>query len=80
MTLQYLFQYALDMAYIAPPGNDETLRTFKLRVYNCGSDDRLPRKEDKATASGHTVDAGVEKPTYGLGIGGNHIHVVHRGT
>ena len=34
MTLEYLYRYALDMAYIAPPGNDETLRTFKLRVYN----------------------------------------------
>ena len=34
MTLKYLYRYALDMAYIAPPGNDETLRTFKLRVYN----------------------------------------------
>jgi len=34
MTLEYLYQYALDLAYIAPPGNQETLRTFKLRVYN----------------------------------------------
>ena len=33
-TLQYLYRYALDMAYIAPRGNDETLRTFKLRVHN----------------------------------------------
>jgi len=34
MTLEYLYRYALDMAYIALPGNDETLRTFKPRVYN----------------------------------------------
>jgi len=34
ITLDYLYLYALDMAYIAPPGNDETLRTFKLRVYH----------------------------------------------
>ena len=34
MTLGYLYRYALDMAYIAPPGNDDTLRTFKLCVYN----------------------------------------------
>ena len=71
------------MAYIAPPENDETLRTFKLRVYNTyngGSDERIPRNEDKATTFGHTMDAGVEKSTYGLGIGGNRIHEVHRGT
>jgi len=34
MTLEYLYRYALDMAYIAPPSNDETLRTIRLRVYN----------------------------------------------
>jgi len=34
MTLEYLFRYALEMAYITPPGNEELLRTFKLRVYN----------------------------------------------
>ena len=32
--LEYLYRYAQDMAYIAHTGNDETLRTFKLRVYN----------------------------------------------
>ena len=34
MTLEYLYRYAQDMAYVAPHGNDETFRTFKLRVYN----------------------------------------------
>ena len=34
MTLEYLNRYVLDMAHIAPPVKDETLRTFKLRVYN----------------------------------------------
>jgi len=33
-TLEYLYRYALDMFYIAPPENDETLRTFKRRVYS----------------------------------------------
>jgi len=33
MTLEYLYRYAIDMVYITPPGNDETLRTCKLRVY-----------------------------------------------
>jgi len=32
--ITFLYRYALDMAYIAPPGNNETLRTFKLLVYN----------------------------------------------
>jgi len=32
--IEYLYPNAMDMAYIAPPGNDETLRTLKLRVYN----------------------------------------------
>jgi len=31
--LMYLHCYALDMAYITPPGNKETPRTFKRRVY-----------------------------------------------
>ena len=31
---EYLYRYALDMAYIAPAVNDETFRTFKLCVYN----------------------------------------------
>jgi len=34
MTLECLYRYALVMAYIAPPGNDETLRIFKLCVSN----------------------------------------------
>ena len=34
MKLECLYRYALDMAYCAPTGNDETLRTFKLRVHN----------------------------------------------
>ena len=29
----YLNYYALDMTYITPPGNKETLRTFKRREY-----------------------------------------------
>jgi len=32
--LEYLYQYALDTAYIVPPANDEPLRTFKRRVYS----------------------------------------------
>ena len=32
--LEYLTRNALDMAHIAPPGKDETLRTFKRCVYN----------------------------------------------
>jgi hypothetical protein len=32
--LEYLHRYALDMAYIIPSGNDETLRTFKRPMYN----------------------------------------------
>ena len=32
--LMYLHRYALDMAYITPLGNNETLRTFKRRVYS----------------------------------------------
>ena len=47
---------------------------------NGGSDERIRRSEDETTTSGHTLDAGVEKPTYGLGIGENRILVVHRGT
>jgi hypothetical protein len=34
MTLEHLYRWALDMAYVAPPGNDEMLRIFKLCVYN----------------------------------------------
>jgi len=34
MTLEYLYWYALHMAYIAAIGNDETFRTFKLPFYN----------------------------------------------
>jgi len=34
MALKCLYRYTLHMAYIAPPGNEETLRIFKLRVYN----------------------------------------------
>ena len=34
MTLGDLYRYALNMVYILPSGNDETLLTFKLRVYN----------------------------------------------
>ena len=48
-------------------------------IYNGGSDERIPRNEDNATTPGHAMDAGVEKPTFGLDIGGNSIHVVHRG-
>jgi len=48
-------------------------------IYNGGSDERIRRNEDNATAPGHAMNAGVEKPTFGLGIGGNRIHVVHRG-
>jgi len=67
------------------PGNDETSRKFKLRffnslIYNGGSDERTTRNEDKATTFGHTMDAGVVKPTYALDIGGNRIQTVHRGT
>jgi hypothetical protein len=32
--LEYLQHYALDMAYIAPPWQEETPRTFKRRVYS----------------------------------------------
>ena len=32
--LEYLYQYALDMAYIVPPASNEPLRTFKRRVYS----------------------------------------------
>jgi len=77
MTLENLYRYA----YIAPHGNYETLQKFKLRVYNTlHTMAAATRNEDEATTSGHTIDAGVEKSTYGLGIGGNRIHVVHRGT
>jgi len=34
VTLEYLYRYALDLAYIATTGNDKTLGTFNLRVYN----------------------------------------------
>jgi len=34
MTLEYLYRYAIDMAYITTPGKEETLQIFKLRVYN----------------------------------------------
>ena len=34
MTLEYLYRHALDMTYIAPLANDETLRTFKPRIQN----------------------------------------------
>ena len=53
---------------------------LKYSTYNGGSDERIPRNEDKATTSGNTMEVGVEKPIYGLGIGGNRIHVVLRGT
>ena len=33
IALEYLYRYVLDVAYIAHHGNDETLRTFELRVY-----------------------------------------------
>jgi len=58
------------------------IQTARLHysTYNGGSDERIPRNEDKATTTGHTMNASVEKPKYGLGIGGNHIHLVHRGT
>ena len=61
-------------------GNASDIQTARLQysTYNGGSTKRIPTNEDKATTSGHTMVAGVEKPTYGLGIGGNCIHVVHR--
>ena len=34
MTLEYLYRHELDIAYIASLANDETLRTFKLRIQN----------------------------------------------
>ena len=71
------------MAYIASPPqewrNVPDIQTVRLQysTYNGGSDERIPRNEDKATTSGHTMDACVEKPTYGVDIGGNRIRVVH---
>jgi hypothetical protein len=32
--LEYLQRHALDMAYLAPPGQEDTPRTFKRRVYS----------------------------------------------
>jgi len=57
MTLQYPYRYALGMAYIGPPGNDETFRIFKLRVYNtlhtmAAATTESQGNEDKATKSG----------------------------
>jgi len=62
--------------------NAPDMQTARLRysTYSGGSDERIPRNEDKATASGHIIDAGVEIPTYGLGMGGNRIHVLRRDT
>jgi len=72
------------MAYIAPPGNDEKLRTFKLRVYNTlhamAAATRESREMRIKQVHPDTMDAGVEKPTYDLGIGGNRVHGVHSGT
>jgi len=62
--------------------NAPDIQTARLQysTYNGCSDKRIPRNVDITTTSGHTMDAGVEKPTYGLGIEGNRIHVVHRCT
>jgi len=62
--------------------NAPDIQTARLQysTLNGDSDERIPRIEDKATTSGHTMDAGVEQPAYGLGIGGNRIQVVLRGT
>jgi len=61
--------------------NAPHIQTARLQyfTYNGGSDEGIPRNEDSTAAPGHTMDAGVEKPTFGLDIGGNSIHVVHRG-
>jgi hypothetical protein len=72
------------MSYIEPPREGRNfldIQTALLQyfIYNGGSDERIGRNENNATASGHTMDAGVEKPTFGLDIGENRIHVVHRG-
>jgi len=83
MTLEYVCRYGLDIAYTAPPGNDETLRTFKLRVYNAlhimeAAKREKSRNEDNYIRTHNGYMCG--KPTHGLGVGGNHIHLVHRGT
>jgi hypothetical protein len=84
MTLEYLYRYVVDMAFIAPlreRRNVPDIQTALLQyfIYNGGSDERIRRNEDNATAPGHAMNAGVEKPTFGLGIGGIRIHVVRRG-
>jgi len=66
------------------PRNDETLRTLKLRVYSTlhtmATATRESREMRIKQLHPDTMDADVGKPTCGLAIRGNRIHVVHRGT
>ena len=80
--LMYLHCYALDMAYIKPSGNNETLRTFKRRVYGTLHIVTTAAKEaeNNTNESGNKLEAGVEKPTHSLGTRRNQIQLVRSST
>jgi hypothetical protein len=47
---------------------------------NGNRSERIQKNEGNATKSRHKLEASVEKPTHSMGVRGNHIHVVRRGT
>lgn len=84
-SLEYLYRYALDMVYIAPRGNDETLWTSKRRVYSTlHSMAAATRESREMRISQRSPDTKCKqvwkKPTHGLDVRGNHFHVVHSAT
>jgi len=64
------------------PGNDETLRIFKLPVCNTQNTMAAATRESREMSI-KQLDSDTQWMQvwkYGLGIGRNRIHMVHRGT
>jgi hypothetical protein len=68
--LTYVTHYALDMAYVNPPGNTETHKKFKRRLYKAYSHWRTPNEDSKKCESPRntrqSLDTRMDHTTHSL--------------